>query len=118
MSDKLIAEMRAGLEDETDMDARIAYLQIEALKTRQKEHKALLDRIATLEAENARIKALEAVIRPSYMGLLVLRTMLKRVGLEAGEQRAREILAEMATVMPELPALSSLRGNALDTGHE
>lgn len=47
-----------------------------------------------------------------YNALLVLRTMVKKAGLNLGEQKASEMLGWLEEVEPALPALSSMRALA------
>lgn len=44
-----------------------------------------------------------------YRGLIVLKSLLKRGGLEGGVKVTDEAMAELDEVMPELPGLTALR---------
>lgn len=72
---------------------------------------ALLLREAAIAilSQQAEINRLREVMRESYMGLLVLRTMLKKQKLTLGVERTDKLLSDMAAIMPELPGLSALR---------
>ncbi len=45
----------------------------------------------------------------AYKGILVLRTMCERAGLDGGRDASDQLLRRMESVMPELPALSALK---------
>ena len=45
----------------------------------------------------------------AYRGIMVLRTMCKAAGLDAGRETSEQVLVDLAKIMPELPALSALR---------
>lgn len=45
----------------------------------------------------------------AYLGLLVLRTMCRRVGLKAGEKRCAELLEDIGGAHPDFAARSALR---------
>lgn len=47
----------------------------------------------------------------AYRGLLVLRTMLKKIGADAGVKATDEIIARLGQIAPALPGLSALRAS-------
>lgn len=54
-------------------------------------------------------ETLREIIVDAYKGILVLRTMCDRAGLEGGKDASDQLLRRMEEAMPELPALSALR---------
>lgn len=59
-----------------------------------------------LRAENERLRE---AIKPTYLGLLVLKTMCSKAGLNGGVEATVSALAGLVTAMPELPAIAALR---------
>jgi hypothetical protein len=59
-----------------------------------------------------RVRELEEALVPSYSGLLVLRTMLRKEKLEGGAKVADEIIADLVKLHAALPALSALRAQS------
>lgn len=60
-------------------------------------------------ADQARIAELEAALVSPYCGLLVLKAMMRKAGLEGGVKVTEEVLADLVALHPALPALSALR---------
>jgi len=52
------------------------------------------------------------LIKRAYLGVSVLRTMLQKEGMRLGVQAADDLMADMASLMPELPGLSALRAES------
>lgn len=67
------------------------------------------ERILALEAERADIPG---KLLPAYLGLMVLRTMLRKVGLEGGVEASDNAMACLCEIETALPALSALRTSA------
>jgi hypothetical protein len=54
-------------------------------------------------------KEQDDAIYAAFLGIGVLRTMCKRAGLKAGEQRSAELMVELDRAFPGLTARSALR---------
>lgn len=61
---------------------------------------------------------LREAIKPAYLGLLVLKTMCRKAGLVGGVEATESAMKNLVEVMPELPAISALRGSALSPVEE
>lgn len=51
----------------------------------------------------------DQAILAAYLGICVLRTMCRKAGLKAGEERSKELLLELDVAFPGLAARSALR---------
>lgn len=67
-------------------------------------------RIAALSEENERLREAS---KAAYMGLLVLKTMCAKKGLTGGVEATESAMRQLTAVIPELPALSALRGSVV-----
>ena len=70
-----------------------------------------------LEALSAIPEAVEQereLIKRAYLGVSVLRTMLQKEGMRLGVQAADDLMADMASLMPELPGTLALRARTTE----
>lgn len=72
--------------------------------------------LTAAEAENERLRLLQEFAKDlawrSYLGILVLQTVLKKSKLEAGADVSAKLLADIAIQYPHFPAKSALRTTA------
>jgi hypothetical protein len=57
------------------------------------------------------------LIKRAYLGVSVLRTMLQKEGMRLGVQAADDLMADMASLMPELPGTLALRSRTKDNAN-
>ena len=69
---------------------------------------------AVLSAIPEAVEQERELIKRAYLGVSVLRTMLQKEGMRLGVQAADDLMADMASLMPELPGTLALRARTTE----